>query len=195
MNVFSAAMTLFLVMNPLGNIPIFISSLQHLDPSRRMRIIFREAIFALIILVFFMFGGKYIIDALKVSAPALSIAGGVVLFLIAIRLIFPQPKTNHDKQTGEPFLVPLAIPLFAGPASMATAMLLANQYPGHVFGLLMALVISWAVSSSLLLLSSKLSEWLGEKGLVALERLMGILLTTIAVQMFLTGIQQFFQIT
>lgn len=194
MNIYSAAITLFLVMNPLGNIPVFITSLQHLDPKRRAKIIFREAIFALIILIIFMFSGKYIILGLQVSPPALSIAGGVVLFLIAIRLIFPQPKTSNDKQIGEPFLVPLAIPLFAGPATMATSILLANENPGHSFSLLAALVLSWAVSSSILLLSSKFSEWLGEKGLLALERLMGIFLTTIAIQMFLSGIQQFFML-
>lgn len=192
MNIFSAAFTLFLVMNPLGNIPVFIITLQHLDPRRRARIIFREALFALMILILFMFAGKYIIAALQVSPSALSISGGLILFLIAIRLIFPAPKTNNEKQGGEPFLVPLAIPLFAGPASMATVILLANQNPGHSLGLLMALILSWGISSSLLMLSSKLSVWLGEKGLVALERLMGILLTTIAVQMFMTGIQQFF---
>lgn len=196
MNLYAAALTLFLVMNPLGNIPVFISTLQDIAPKRRMKIIVREAIFAFLILTLFLFTGKYILEGLQVSTSSLSIAGGIVLFIIAIRLIFPQEKDKKiESKDDEPFLVPLAIPLFAGPATMAMVMLLAQQQGnGSVWHIFIALVIAWVLASSLLLSSSALSKFLGKKGLTALERLMGILLITISIQMFLGGIEQYFHI-
>jgi multiple antibiotic resistance protein len=192
MNFYAATITLFLVMNPLGNIPVFISTLRNVTAKKRPKIILREAIFALIILTIFLFSGHAIIRGLQVSEPALSIAGGVILFIIALRLIFPPDKTSHDKPESEPFLVPLAVPLFAGPAAMATSMVIADQQPDKIWIWFAALVTAWFMSSILLLLSSKLSKYLGHRGLTAIERLMGMILTTLAVQMFLTGIQNFY---
>lgn len=195
MNLYTTTVTLFLVMNPLGNIPVFISTLQYVDPKRRLTILIRESFFALIILVIFLFAGHAIIKGLQVTEPALGIAGGIILFLIAIKLIFPPPKINNDTPISEPFLVPLATPLFAGPATMATTMLLATQNPGETSSMLASLFFAWLLSAILIISSSTLSRMLGSRGLTALERLMGMILTTLAVQMFFTGIQSFFHLT
>lgn len=194
MNIYSMAVALFLVLNPLGNIPVFITTLQHVEPKRRHWIIFRECVLALIILMAFLFAGHSILKGLNISEAALGISGGIILFLIAIRLIFPAPKYDKEKQTGEPFLVPLAVPLVAGPATMATLMLLGTQNKGHQFDLFIALLCAWIVVTITLLSSTLLSRFLGIRGLTALERLMGMLLTTLAVQMFLNGIQHFFHL-
>lgn len=195
MNLYSATITLFLVMNPLGNIPIFISTLKNIPQKRRMRIIVREACFAFLILSAFLFSGEYILEGLQITASVLSIAGGIVLFVIAIRLIFPQEKERKPETTEEePFLVPLAIPLFAGPATMATIMLLGEQQHGSIWYTFIALIIAWAVASTLLLSSSSLSRFLGKRGLIAIERLMGMILITISIQMFLSGIETYFHL-
>jgi len=195
MNIYSAAVTLFLIMNPLGNVPVFISTLQHTDPKRRLFIIAREAIFALLILNAFLFSGREILHGLQVSESALNMAGGIILFLIAIKLIFPPSKVEADTPTSEPFLVPLAIPLFAGPATMAMTILLADQYPKSIWHIFIALLLAWGISSVILLASAQLSKLLGQRGLTAIERLMGMILTTVSVQMFFTGIQHFFNLS
>lgn len=181
-------------MNPLGNIPVYLAALRHVSPKRRTRIIIREALFAFVILCAFLVGGHRILQALQVSESALGIAGGLLLFLIAIRLIFPAYDHEEQQANREPFLVPLAIPLFAGPATMTTVMLLVDQAKYSTFKIFIALTIAWIVSSSILLASSRISKFMGDRGLTALERLMGMVLTAIAVQMLLTGIKAYFQL-
>ena len=194
MNIYTAAITLFLVMNPLGNMPVFISTLQHINPRKRLRIIVREALFALIILTVFLLVGRPLLQGLQVTQSALGIGGGIVLFIIAIRLIFPLPiKERSAEPESEPFLVPLAVPLFAGPATMATVMLLVNQ-TGHIGFTFIALIIAWIAASSLLLISTQLSQFLGKRGIIALERLMGMILITIAIQMLLNGVDAHFHL-
>jgi multiple antibiotic resistance protein len=195
MNVYSAAITLIFVMDPLGNIPIFLTILNKIEPKKRKAITLRENIIAFIILLIFLFFGKYILAGLNLSAPALGIAGGIILFLIAIKMIFPEDKHNtYAGDKGEPFIVPLAIPLIAGPSAMALVMLLANQEPARIWSLALALFISFLVCSVILVFADSLRKVLGERGLIASERLMGMILTTMAVQMFLTGIENFFSL-
>lgn len=198
MTITSAAITLFLVMDPLGNIPIFLSLLEEIEPRRRLRVIIREMIIALAILVGFLFFGQYVLAALHISEPALSIGGGVVLFLIALRMIFPRAdsSTEHDARADhvpgqEPLLVPLAVPLVAGPSAMAMVILFATQYPGRLLSWLVALLIAWFVSSVILLSAEALRKYLGKRVIKALERLMGMILTTLAVEMFLSGLESY----
>ena len=196
MTLYTAAITLILVMDPLGNIPMFLSILNGVDPKRRQKIILRETFIALIILAGFLFFGKYILEGMQISQPALSIAGGIILFLIAIKMIFPHE--THDspraKQRTEPFIVPLAIPLFAGPSTMTVVMLMASQSPEQIWVWALALFIAWFISALILVFAEQLRKILREKGLIAIERLMGMILTTMAVQMFLTGVAQFFHV-
>ncbi len=190
MTLYSAIITLVLVMDPLGNVPLFLSVLNSVDPKRRQRIIMRESFIAFLILTIFLFFGQYILDTMHISQPALSIAGGIILFLISIRMIFPHPDEVKSKQIGEPFIVPLAVPLIAGPSTMTMVMLLGNQEPSAMTEWFIALATAWFITTVILVFSDVLRKLLGERGLTAIERLMGMILTTMAVQMFLTGFEQ-----
>ena len=192
MTILSAAITLFLVMDPLGNIPIFLSLLSHVEKRRRLKVIIREMVIALAILVVFLFFGRYILSALHIGEPALSIGGGIVLFLIALRMMFPSHRDTTAEYHGEePLIVPLAVPLVAGPSAMATVILLATQDPNAMGNWLLALVIAWLVSAVVLLFAEVLRRYLGRRLINALERLMGMILTTLAVQMLLSGIRTY----
>ena len=194
MSFYSAAIALVLVMDPFGNLPVFISLLGDFEPKRRRRIIIREMLIALAVLTLFLFFGKYILAGLHISQPALSIAGGVILFLIALRMIFPGPTATPESSAGgEPMVVPLAVPLIAGPSTMATVILFSTRYPDRVLEWFSALAIAWAVTFGLLFASDVLARVLGTRGLKAIERLSGMILTTLAVQMLLSGIAEFLE--
>lgn len=197
MTLYSACITLLLVMDPWGNIPIFISVLKNIGQRRRKRIILREMCIALLILVAFLFWGDKLLQLLQISMPAISISGGLILFLISIKMIFPSENENTPvtKQMGEPFLVPLAIPLVAGPATMTMVMLLESQAPEKTWLWLLALLIAWFFCTIILLSGDFLQKILGQRGIIAMERLMGMILTTMSVQMFIGGIRAFFSVT
>jgi len=192
MTLYSAAFLLFLVMDPLGNVPVFLTVLKDVDPVRRRMIIIRELFIALGVLLLFLFFGRFIMEILALNEPSLSIAGGIILFLIALRMIFPSPEGmfgHHPDR--EPFIVPLAIPLVAGPSAMASILLLVTREPARLFDWLAALTGAWGATALILIASTPLSRALGLRGLTAIERLMGMILTTIAVQMLLNGIRLF----
>ena len=191
MTLSSAIITLILVMDPLGNIPAFLSVLNHVPAKKRRPIILRETFIAFIILTLFLFFGHYILQGMNISEPALAVAGGIILFLISIRMIFPSLDENPSKIPADPFIVPLAIPLIAGPSTIAMVMLFANQAPYNMSRWFSALAIAWLVSTIILLCADRLSNIFGERGLIAIERLMGMILTTMAVQMAMTGLEQF----
>ena len=189
MTLYTFATTLVLVMDPLGNIPVFLAILQRFDPKRRRQIIMREVLIAFIILVLFLFFGRYVMDWLHLSTEAMGMAGGIILFLIALHMIFPQDKKEHsDIDDEEPFVVPLAIPLIAGPSALTTVVLFSTNQPEKIITMFLAVIIASVVFLAIMLCSGYLMRFLGKRGLIALERLMGMFLTMIAVQMFLTGI-------
>ena len=205
MTIYTTAITLILIMDPFGNIPLFFSTLKRFEPKRRKKIILRESLFAFFILVFFLFFGRYILKGLHITQPALSISGGIILFLIAIRMIFPgrggipgteepespdcSPGVEDEEDIPEdPILVPLAVPFQAGPSAMAWVILTSSQHPDRLPSVLLALFIASLVSTAILILSDCLRKVLGNQVLRAIERLMGMILTTMAIQMLLTGI-------
>lgn len=189
MDTWSAAIMLFLIMDPLGNLPIFMSVLKTIEPRRRRIILIRELVIALFILFVFLFSGQAVLDFLNVRQESVSIAGGIILFLIAIRMIFPQAGNPAGVAVGEePFIVPLAIPMIAGPSTLAALILLSNQHPDRMLDWSIALGAAWTVSAIILLFSGLVHRLLGEKGLKAVERLMGMILIMIAIQMLLDGI-------
>jgi multiple antibiotic resistance protein len=189
MDVISTALTLLLVMDPLGNIPNFMAALKGVPEARRFRIILRECLFALGILLAVFAGGRGFMAMFHLSAEALRISGGIMLFLIAIRMIFPQHGLDRPEQPDEePFIVPLATPLIAGPSLMATIMILAGNPDNPRAGILIAIVSSWLISTLILLSAPFFSRILRRRGLMAVERLMGMLLIVVAVQMFLDGL-------
>lgn len=193
MDIWSAAVMLFLIMDPLGNLPIFMSILKSIEPKRRKIVLARELMFALVIMFVFLFSGQAVLDFLNVKQQAVSIAGGIILFLIAIRMIFPN-KSKHDDDISEvePFLVPLAIPMISGPSILAALILLANQDPLRMTDWSIALFCAWAVSAGILMFSNLFFKLLGERGLIAVERLMGMILIMLSIQMFLDGIGNYF---
>ena len=192
MDVFSAIVTLFLVMDPLGNVPLFLSVLKTVPPERRQRVLLRELAFAYVVLVAFLLMGNALLRFLGLEQEAVSIAGGIVLFLIALRMIFPEHGTLTDGvPEGEPFVVPLAIPLIAGPSTLATLLLLDRAVPSGTMTLLLVVTVAWAIGGVILLSSTFLYRVLGQRGLVAMERLMGMLLVMVAVQMLMNGVATF----
>ena len=192
MTIASAALLLFLVMDPLGNIPLFLAALRDVDPSRRKRVIIREALIALAVLVGFLFAGQWILALLHVSEPALTAAGGVILLLIAIRMIFPTSERSlREEVDGEPFIVPLAIPYVAGASAFATELLLISREPDRWLDWLIALLLAWSASAVILYFGAGTSLFLHHKGLIAIERLMGMVLITVAVEMLMAGIRQY----
>ncbi|MEN6338139.1 MAG: MarC family protein [Phycisphaerales bacterium] len=194
MEVLSTAFLLFLVLDPVGNIPAFLAVLNSVPAERHTRIIVREMLIALATLVLFLLLGQYILAALQVSYSSLGVAGGIIMFLIALRMVFPTAKGSASEDLdGEPFIVPLAIPLVAGPAAMATLMLLMARKPQDWPQWLAALLLAWGVSGAILLFAERLGRLLGKRTLNAIERLMGLILTAVAVEMFINGLGQAYQ--
>ena len=192
MELLTAALTLLLIMDPLGNIPVFMSVLHQLDPQRRHRVLIRELLISLAVLLVFLFLGQHLLQVLNLPQEALSIGGGIVLFLIALRMIFPQEGgIMGDLPEGEPLLVPLAVPLLAGPSTMATLLLLVRSEPGRMVDWLIALTVAWAITAAILLASTFIYRLLRQRGLIAMERLTGMLLVAVAVQILLSGVADY----
>lgn len=188
----SAVVILVLVMDPVGNIPLFLSALGQVEPRRRLRVIVRECLIAWLVLVLFALFGRTLLDVLGISDPSLTIAGGVILFLIALRMIFRHPEGLFGETVrGEPFIVPLAIPALAGPAAIATVVLQVSRAPGRLPEWIAAVAVAIAVTLLVLLAADRIARLAGERGLAALERLMGLVLTAIAIEMLLRGIRAF----
>jgi len=188
----SAVVTLLLVMDPIGHIPLFVSVLRQVEPARRTRVILRECAIAFAVLLAFVFFGSAILGVLGLSDPSLTIAGGVILFLIALRMIFRRPEGIFGDTVGsEPFIVPLAIPSIAGPAAIATVMLLASRAPQRLLEWCAAVSVAMLVTAALLVSAERFAKRAGEQGLLAFDRLMGLILTSIAVEMLLRGIETF----
>jgi len=187
----SAVVILLLVTDPIGNIPLFVSLLRGVAPRRRPLVIVRECAIALAVLLLFAIFGKSILDLFGLSDRALNLAGGVILFLIALRMIFSHEGVFGALPPGEPLIVPLAIPAIAGPAAIATVMLQVSRAPGRLLEWVAAVAVAMAVSLVTMLFAERISRWLGERVITAFERLMGLLLTAIAVEMLLRGIEGF----
>ncbi|MFA7231642.1 MAG: MarC family protein [Victivallaceae bacterium] len=190
--ILSTALLLLLVMDPLGNLPFFISTLKHVPPERYYKIIIREALIALLVLAMFLVFGKNILEALQVSQGSLGIAGGIVLLLIAVKMIFGSPNETDMRHDGEPLIVPLAVPMIAGPSAVATIILIRGHADSNILESFAALLIAWTLCATILLFSRLLGRLLGNKVLDAGESLMGLLLAALAVEMLIKGIRNSF---
>ncbi|MGV2293131.1 MarC family protein [Trinickia sp. YCB016] len=193
-NFLSATVLLLLITDPLGNIPLFISALKNVPKDRRVKVILREVAIAFVILLIFMVIGDRFLRMMHLTDLSLRIGGGIVLFLIALRMVFPHPDGafgNDPRAGGEPFIVPLAIPALAGPSALATVMLLTSQSPGQVPEWISALTVTMIVCAIVLVLAQRIQQWLGERTVMAFERLMGLVLVAISVEMILGGIRVF----
>ena len=192
MDPFTAFITLALVMDPIGNVPLFLSVLKDVSPERRTRIILRELAIALAVMILFLYLGEQLLSLLNLQQEAIAIGGAIILFLIAIRMIFPSPHgIMGETPEGEPFVVPLAIPAVAGPSVLAISMLLVSNNSDQMLEWTIALVAAWFVSALVLLSSPLLLKLMGNRGLIASERLMGMILVIISVQMMLDALKAF----
>ena len=191
-NFLSATILLILITDPLGNIPLFVSCLRGVTPHRRAVVILREVAIAFGILLAFMLAGDRFLRMMHLTDLSWRIGGSIVLFLIAIRMIFPHPDgLTGVTRGGEPLIVPLAIPALAGPSALATVMLLTSQAPGKMLEWIAALCVTMVVCAIVLVMSERIQQWLGERTVTAFERLMGLVLVAISVEMILAGIRAF----
>ena len=196
MEIFSIAVLVFLVTDPFGNIAIYLAALKNVAPERRLRVALRELLLALVLLMLFLTFGEKILSGLGLSREATAIAGGIILFVIAMRLIFPRPEgVLGDLPDGEPMLVPLATPAVAGPSALAVLLTLRNTYEGPLWELYLAVGLAWLATALILLQASFLQRFLGPRGLTAVERLMGMLLIMLSVDMLLDNLQSVLHIT
>lgn len=187
----SATILLLLIIDPLGNIPIFVNALRHVAPRRHRWVILREVLIAFGLLLSFMFIGSSFLNLLNLSQLSLQIAGAVILFLIALRMVFPVPQPEVADFSEEPLIVPLAIPALAGPSALATVLLLVSQAPQRRLEWVAALCVTMTVCAVVLLLADRIQRVLGERLVMAFERLMGLILVAISVEMLLRGIKLF----
>ena len=195
MTVLAAIFLLIIIMDPIGNVPVFLSILKNIPLERRKKIIIRELIIAFAILLFFMFIGRYLLQLLQIEQSSLGIAGGIILFIIAIRMIFPgtKPMFTHNEEA-EPLVVPLAIPMLAGPSAIAAVILLMAQEPSRWIEWIFVVFVASLISGVILISSEALGSKLGNRALMAIERLMGIFLIMVSVDFILDGIKQTFNI-
>ena len=179
-------------MDPFGNIPIFLPILEKVPAERRRRVLVRELLIAFVVIVIFIFFGQYLMNFLGLERVSVGIAGGIILFLIAVRMVFPPAKLKDERdQGGEPLLVPLAIPLIAGPSLLAVLLLFSTSESEKLLNLLFAAFIAWAATFLVLFSSTFLIRFLTKRGLVAIERLMGMILVALSVQLFINGLSDY----
>lgn len=189
----SAFVLLLLVLDPFGSLPIFISVQKSVAPERRTRVALRETLIAFAVLLVFMLGGQGFLNLMRLSERSLEVAGGVILLIISIRMIFSGGAEVYasDSQR-EPLIFPLAVPLLAGPSAMATVLLLASRQPDRMLHWIGALTLAMALSGIVLLTADRIRRWLGSSMVSAIEKLMGLVLTAIAVEMVLAGLKRYF---
>ncbi len=193
MSLWSIAFSLFILMDAVGNIPFFISFLKGIKPHRQKTIIVRELLIALGVILLFVFLGDAFMQFLNIQSDTIEITGGILLFLLALKMVFPPANKGSESPPlsgEEPFIVPLAVPLIAGPGVLAAAMIYDKQAMNNWI-VALAVCLAWIASLAILLIAPWLQKVLGSKGLVAMERLMGLLLTLISIEMFLSGLHAF----
>ncbi len=192
--ILSAVVTLILIMDPFGNIPLFITSLKKVSPERRRFVLLRELAIATVIMVTFLFAGGKALDLLGIKQYSMGISGGIILFIMSLKLVFnslEDESTKNNPKEEEPFIVPLAIPLIAGPATLSMLLIFSATPGGNIWQILIALLIASIINSAILLLSFPISNMLGKRGLIAVERLTGMLLVLMSVNMVMNGIAEF----
>lgn len=189
---FTAFVTLFLIVDPVGSIPALSAALKNVQPRRKNFVITRECFFALLILTLFAFFGQNFMAVLGLSKEALTIGGGLVLLIIALRMLFPSRAGIYgDIEDGEPYIFPIAIPMLAGPSALTTVMLMVSSDPSKIYTWIGAITLAMVSSALIIISGDAIQRLLGKRATVAFERLMGLILVVLAVQMFLSGIADY----
>ncbi|UUM21941.1 MarC family protein [Mycoavidus sp. SF9855] len=188
----TATILLLLIIDPLGNIPICINALRNVAAERRVWVVLREVGIAFVTLLIFMLMGEHFLRLMHLTDTSLQLAGAIILFIIALRMVFPAADDPMTAEIiGEPLIVPLAIPALAGPSAMATVMLLSSQGPGQTMEWIGALTVTMGVCAFVLILADRIQRFLGPRAVIAIERLMGLVLIAISVEMLLAGTRAF----
>ena len=191
-SIISTAILLLFILDPFGNVPLLLSILKDVDKQKHTRIIIREMLIGLLILIVFLFFGERFLSIFGLEPQAITIAGGIIFFVIGLKMIFPPPGGQNLFATSseeDPLVVPIAIPMISGPASIATLMLLAKSHPNETGSIFLSVLIAWSVTAVILLSAPRLYKLLKRRGLTAMERLMGMLLLMMAVEMFIKGVR------
>ena len=191
----SALILLLLVLDPIGALPLFVSTMRRVAPQQRVRVALRESLIAFGILAVFMWAGRGFLNLMHLSERSLEVAGGVILLLIAIRMVFggdhAQPE-DTPAPAAEPLIVPIAVPMLAGPSALATVLLLVSRQPEHVGQWMAALAVAMSACGAVLLAADRIRQWMGDAMVSALEKLMGLVLCALAVEMVLAGLKRYF---
>jgi MarC family membrane protein len=189
----SALILLLLVLDPFGSLPIFISVMKHVAPERKRVVAVRETAIAFAVLLVFMFSGAKLLELMRLSERSLEVAGGVILLMVSIKMVFGSEGGAYGIPEGrEPLIFPLAVPLLAGPSAMATVLLLASRQPARIIEWIAALTVAMLVSGAVLMLAERIRQLVGRSVVSAMEKLMGLVLTAIAVEMILAGLKRYF---
>ncbi len=195
MDIVSVSITLFLIMDPFGNIPLFLLILEKVSPQRRRTVLIRELLLALLIILIFVFCGQHVMNLIGLKRESVSIAGGIILFLIGVHMVFPISESHTGREyEEEPLLVPLAVPLIAGPSLLAALLVFSTAKPDKIFDLLIASLMAWGATFTVLFSAACLSSILTRRGLLAIERLMGMVLVALSVQFFLDGVSSYLKL-
>jgi len=182
-------------MDPIGNIQSFISQLSRYDQRQRMWVLLREMLFALGLMLLFNFAGELFFNVLDISEITVRLSSGVILFLVAFEILFPTMnnfRQNLPKE--EPYFIPLAVPLIAGPSLLATIMLYAHIEESFVV-MVVAILIAWVFALLVLMFAHPIHRLIGNNGLMACERLIGMILILLAIQRFMEGVLMFIRST
>jgi multiple antibiotic resistance protein len=190
-SIISTAILIVFVLDPFGNVPLLLSILKKATQTQRYKIILRESLIGFCILMVFFFFGQNFLNIFHLQTEAITIAGGIIFFIISLKMIFPNSHGDSIFATDEldPLVVPIAMPMIAGPGALATIMVLVQTNQSHLGALFVSMSLAWLISALILLFSPMLYRVLKNKGLTALERLMGMLLLIMSVQMFIDGIK------
>ncbi len=191
--ILNQALIFFVLIDPIGVIPILMGLTEEMNTSERRKYVFRELIWALVFLLVFLWFGNFLLKYFGIQETSLTLGGGIILFLIGLRMVFPPVEGLFGNQNHTRFLVPLAIPFMAGPSTLAILMLRGEQFPLLKPELTVAVLIAWVISLSILLLGTQIARWLGRDLLKAFEQLLGMFLTWVGVEMILVGARQFLQ--
>lgn len=187
----SIALIYFLVANPIGNSPTVLTLVKHYDFDRQKKILFRETMISLLIALFFQFFGELFLSLLKISDFTLTLTGGIVLFILALQMIFHKPEVEGSATTKqEPFIVPIAIPLISGPGLM-TMIMVTSREEANNFKISLAILIAWFGVTLVLVGAPYLQKLIGKRGMDAMEQVMGMILGLISMNMIVNGAQLF----
>jgi MarC family membrane protein len=190
----AAVLLLLLVLDPFGSLPVYLATLSAVAQERRLYLAIRESVIAFVILLLFMLSGQQFLTLMHLTERSLAVSGGVILFIIAIRMVFGEASGGlaDTKISHEPFIVPLAVPMLAGPSAMATVLMMASTEQDNLITWILALAIAVAISCLVIISANQIRRIVGSDVVEATQKLMGLVLAAVATEMILSGLKKYF---